>query len=126
MLLTYVAIDNAIASHAVEQGIGQTGSIHHKIGEGCRSIGTDNHAIGEARCIYDIDIRENRVHRLCQCLYQPKICTRAPCVDDRYPRWGEMVAYLLEEFLCCQLKRYIRLLVRIDCNHIIFMRTGLQ
>src|SRR5690348_1372424 len=101
MLLTYVAIGNAVASHALEQRIGQTGSIEHKIGERGRGVGADYHAVGEARRIYDIDIGINRVHCLRQSFYQPKIRVSAPGVDHRHPGWSEMVAYLLEKFLCC-------------------------
>src|SRR4249920_219905 len=73
MLLTYVARNNAFLSHTFEQRIGQTGRIYHEIVKRRWRVGADYHAISEACRIYDIDIRIDRVHRLRQRLYQPKI-----------------------------------------------------
>src|SRR5215471_21110025 len=99
MLFAYIAIRNARLGHALKQRIVQMGGIGHKIGEGGGRVGTYYQAVGEAFRIYDIDIREDRMHGLRQCLYQPEVMTCASRINHRHASWREMLPHLLEELL---------------------------
>jgi len=66
------------------------------------------------------------MHRLRQCLHQPEITICASSIDNRHTIRRKMISYLLEKFTCRQLERHIRLLVGIDANLIILLRSRAQ